>query len=75
MAVRLAKEGRIEVTQRGEVVSVEGAGEIRGPIRLRAVVVGNGARGVDRRGKKEGGGAKVAAVEEKDEGGQGSMNG
>lgn len=35
VAIRLAKEGRIDITQKGQVVVVEKEEDIRGPIRLR----------------------------------------
>jgi hypothetical protein len=45
VAVRLAKEGRIDITQRGQVVAVDEAGAIKGPIRLRAVGEKGGGHG------------------------------
>jgi DNA-binding GntR family transcriptional regulator len=36
VAIRLAKEGLIDITRRGQVVTVEKEKDIRGPIRLRA---------------------------------------
>lgn len=41
VAIRLAKEGLIDITQRGQVVTVEKEGDIRGPIRLRIISDGN----------------------------------
>jgi hypothetical protein len=35
VAIRLAKQGRIDITQKGQVVVVEKEEDIRGPIRLR----------------------------------------
>ncbi|KAM3568977.1 hypothetical protein VYU27_008910 [Nannochloropsis oceanica] len=35
VAIRLAKEGRIDITQKGQVVVVETEEDIQGPIRLR----------------------------------------
>jgi|EP00624_Nannochloropsis_granulata_P002489 hypothetical protein len=35
VAIRLAKEGRIDITQKGQVVVVEMEEDIQGPIRLR----------------------------------------
>jgi hypothetical protein len=58
VAVRLAKEGRIDITQRRAVVAVDREEEIRGPIRLRAAVgVGDGKMG-----------GKAAAVKKEEEG-------
>lgn len=45
VAVQLARKGRIQITQRGQMVAVEEAGEIKGPIRLRAAVMGRGDGG------------------------------
>jgi len=35
VAIRVAKQGRIDITQKGQVVVVEKEEDIRGPIRLR----------------------------------------
>lgn len=58
--MRLAKEGRVAITQRGQVVCVGDVGEITGPIRLRAVGGESGGAG-KAKGKGEGRSVQVKA--------------